>query len=85
MIVQGGHAEGWQDALVAAAELAAGERVLDVACGTGIVARHAARRVGPTGRVTTGWFAAWRIKSRSRAEPAPCSRPRHGEQPLRVA
>ena len=29
-----------------------GQRVLDVACGTGIVARHAARRVGPDGEVT---------------------------------
>lgn len=29
-----------------------GERVLDLACGTGIVARHVARRVGPTGAVT---------------------------------
>jgi ubiquinone/menaquinone biosynthesis C-methylase UbiE len=41
----------WADALTAAAELVPGERVLDVACGTGIVARHAARRVGPTGSV----------------------------------
>jgi ubiquinone/menaquinone biosynthesis C-methylase UbiE len=41
----------WADALTAAAELTAGDRVLDVACGTGIVARHAARRVGAGGTV----------------------------------
>ncbi len=28
-----------------------GERVLDVACGTGIVARHAVESVGPTGHI----------------------------------
>ena len=38
--------------LVALAALQPGARVLDVACGTGVVARQAAQVVGTTGQVT---------------------------------
>jgi SAM-dependent methyltransferase len=41
----------WAPTLVDLAQLRPGERVVDVACGTGIVARIAAARVGPTGSV----------------------------------
>ena len=41
----------WADDLLRRAAPQPGERVLDVACGTGIVARRAASRVGPAGRV----------------------------------
>lgn len=42
------------EALLDAANLSAGDAVLDVACGTGFTARAAAVRVGPTGRVVGG-------------------------------
>lgn len=41
----------WAERLIGASHLMAGERVLDLACGTGIVARTAAARVGPGGTV----------------------------------
>lgn len=42
----------WAPELVELAALKQGERVLDLACGTGVVARLAAPRVGPMGQVT---------------------------------
>ncbi len=41
----------WAPHVVDAAGVAAGQTVLDVACGTGVVARTAADRVGATGKV----------------------------------
>lgn len=42
----------WSEGLVGLAGVRPGERVLDLACGTGVVARVAAERVGASGRVT---------------------------------
>lgn len=41
----------WAPRVASAARLGRGQRVLDVACGTGVLAREAARRVGPEGEV----------------------------------
>jgi ubiquinone/menaquinone biosynthesis C-methylase UbiE len=41
----------WVPALLGLAAPRVGERVLDVACGTGVVARQAVSQVGPSGRV----------------------------------
>jgi len=60
----------WAPLLVDAAHLAERERVLDLACGTGVVTRIAARRVGSEGRVTGIDLNAGMI-SVARSLPAP--------------
>lgn len=44
--------QAWTDRVIDAAQLQAGQRVLDVACGTGVLSRVAADRVGTDGSVT---------------------------------
>jgi ubiquinone/menaquinone biosynthesis C-methylase UbiE len=51
----------WAEDLVALAAPQSGEAVLDVACGSGIVARLLAQRVGPSGKVVGLDFSAGRL------------------------
>jgi SAM-dependent methyltransferase len=62
----------WAPDLLDAAEVRVGQRVLDVACGTGVVTRLLAERVGSTGRVVgfdfnPGMLAAARAAAPGRA------------------
>ncbi len=43
--------EPWTRHVLDAARVGQGAHVMDIACGTGVLARHALNRVGPTGRV----------------------------------
>lgn len=65
---------GWAIGLVDRVGLRRGERVLDVACGTGVVARAAAERVDRTGRV-----AGIDINAAMLGVPAGSSRSRRGQ------
>jgi len=56
--------------LLRTADLQSGERVVDVACGTGVIARLAAERVGSTGSVT-GIDVAPDMIDVARSTPAP--------------
>jgi ubiquinone/menaquinone biosynthesis C-methylase UbiE len=60
----------WAKDLLDTVALAAGTLVLDVACGTGIVARSAASQVGPTGRVV-GLDTNEAMLAVARAQPQP--------------
>ena len=42
----------WAPSLIEAAEIQRDERVLDIGCGTGVVTRAAAKKLGPAGHVT---------------------------------
>ena len=44
----------WAPLVVQAAGIESGQRVLDVACGTGVLAREAARQTGTAGQIRTG-------------------------------
>lgn len=59
----------WAEELVRFADLQPGQHVLDVACGTGAVARAAAEVVGPQGRVTGSDLNAGMLEVARRAAP----------------
>jgi len=61
----------WRRAAIAAARLGPGMRVLDVACGTGKLARAAAAAVGEAGEVIGLDLSAGMLRQAARVRPAP--------------
>jgi SAM-dependent methyltransferase len=60
----------WAGRVADAAEIEAGNRVLDVGCGTGVLAREALRRVGPAGHVVGLDLNEGMLVVAARTEPA---------------
>lgn len=63
--------EPWAERLVEVAQVAPGDRVLDVASGTGAVARAAARRAGPGGVVVASDISAPMLARFAERPPTP--------------
>ena len=59
----------WAPRVADAAAIRQGDRVLDVACGTGVLARAAASRAGPTGAVTGLDFSPGMLAVAARVSP----------------
>lgn len=59
----------WAPRVVAAAGIRPGDRVLDVACGTGVLSRVVAKAVGPGGSVTGLDFDPGMLTIAARAAP----------------
>jgi ubiquinone/menaquinone biosynthesis C-methylase UbiE len=66
----------WAERLLDRLTPASGTSVLDLACGTGVVARHAAERVGPRGLVA-GLDISPAMLAVARSLPAPAGAPLH--------
>lgn len=60
----------WAEVVASAAGIASGHSVVDVACGTGVLAREVLRRVGPTGSVVGVDLAAGMLAVARGLEPA---------------
>jgi SAM-dependent methyltransferase len=60
----------WAGPVADAAGIQAGDQVLDVGCGTGVLAREALRRVGPEGRITGFDLNEGMLAVAARNEPA---------------
>jgi len=62
--------EEWAPRVASAAEIRPGHRVLDVACGTGVLTRAAAMRTGPSGAATGVDLSSRMLAVAARLSPA---------------